>query len=256
MTGQEAKRVLVVVDNMTDARYVMQTAAEISRTLQRELLGLFVEDLDLINLARLPFGQTVLSPLGTLVQQDMVRLEQHMRHTAREVRAVLERFAGEARIHCSFQVSRGHFFTAVQSCCQNSDLLLVSREGHAATLRRRRPPAGAQRPVMVFHSGAAEDHEAVMLAASIAGGLGKPLHVLVPERECGKVQAEIEALLQPLAGNCLIQSIADDSPEAVARAGNLQHCALLVALNSSAGRELDDRLKRLATLLHCPLALV
>ena len=108
----------------------LRAIAALAAETQAELLGLFIEDLGLLQLARLPFAAEVGYPSAALRSLDVATLERALRARAESLRAAL----GSAASQWTFRVERGH----------PADVLAAAlAEGHAPALLI--PPRGRPR---------------------------------------------------------------------------------------------------------------
>jgi hypothetical protein len=82
----------------------LQAIAALAADAQAELLGLFIEDEGLLQLARLPFAAEVGYPSAALRSLERAALERALRARAESLRAVL----GSAASPWTFRVARGH----------------------------------------------------------------------------------------------------------------------------------------------------
>ncbi|NIO41266.1 MAG: universal stress protein, partial [Burkholderiales bacterium] len=103
----EVRRILVALDASPHSQAALRAAAELAAELKAELLGVFVEDINLLRLAALPGAEEVVSALGRARALDPVRLERALRLQAAELRRALESVAAETHVRWAFRVTRG-----------------------------------------------------------------------------------------------------------------------------------------------------
>jgi hypothetical protein len=121
--GAEVKirRIVAGFDAGACSADTLQAIAALAAETQAELLGLFIEDLGLLQLARLPFAAEVGYPSAALRSLDVATLERALRARAESLRAAL----GSAASQWTFRVARGH----------PADVLAAAlAEGHAPAL--------------------------------------------------------------------------------------------------------------------------
>jgi hypothetical protein len=82
----------------------LRAIAALAAETRAELVGLFIEDLDLLQLARLPFAAEVGYPSAMARGLDLQTLERALRARAEALRATLQSVAAE----WTFRVERGH----------------------------------------------------------------------------------------------------------------------------------------------------
>ena len=64
------RRILVALDASRHSLAALEAAAELAARLKAELVGLFVEDIDLLRLAGLPFAREIRYPSAIIQQLD------------------------------------------------------------------------------------------------------------------------------------------------------------------------------------------
>lgn len=166
MTGR-VRRVVVALDASAPSLEAARTAAELARALGAELAGLFVEDVNVLRLARLPFAQQVPSSGGAARPLESEVLEAELRALAAWAREALAREAGTVQVSWSFEVRRGPLPDEVLAAAGRADVLVVGARGHSA---RARPGATARAAAeragtsVVVHARAARAGRGVLVA--------------------------------------------------------------------------------------------
>ncbi|MGD8821809.1 MAG: universal stress protein, partial [Anaerolineales bacterium] len=64
------ERILVAVDASSHSRAALEAAAELAASLEVELVGIFVEDINLMRLAELPIAVEIETPTGQVRRID------------------------------------------------------------------------------------------------------------------------------------------------------------------------------------------
>jgi nucleotide-binding universal stress UspA family protein len=112
-------------------------AAELAASLKATLMGLFVEDVDLIRVAGLPFAKVVGSFSRSLRAMDLEELERQLRVQARLMQERLLEAARRGDIPWDFRVVRGTVGPAILSAATDTDLLILGKIGRSITAYRR-----------------------------------------------------------------------------------------------------------------------
>jgi hypothetical protein len=119
------RRVIVGLDPAAGSRMLLEAAADLAGEMQAELLGLFVENQDLLHFAGLPFAREVGFESATRRALDVESMERSLRALARDARQMLEAVAGATRVPWSFRVVRGAPAAALLAAAEESDLVIA-----------------------------------------------------------------------------------------------------------------------------------
>lgn len=206
--GLSVRRIVVALDSSAHATAALEAAAALAERLQAELEGLFVEDIDLLNLAGLPFGSEFSLTTGSRRPFDIKLLEGQLRQEAARVHRALDAAAQRARVHATFRVARGHVQAEVMAAAEGADLLILGAASHAVGFRFHpgrvalAAAAKAPRSVLVLRSGArltgkplvpydgsAGSEKALATAAALARLTGNRVSVLITEPDAAKAAA-------------------------------------------------------------------
>lgn len=131
------RRILVALDTSTSSLAALQAAVGLASALQAELIGLFVEDVNLMRLAGLPFAQELRWPAARRQGLNEGQMEQQLRLRAAQARRALAMAADQMEVTWTFRVVRGQVTQEVLQACLEVDLLSLGRTG-LMTLRRSR----------------------------------------------------------------------------------------------------------------------
>ena len=192
------RRILVALDASRHSLAALEAASELADALQAELVGIFVEDVNLLSLAGLPFAREVRYLSDVARPLDSPSMERELRIQAEQARQTLAGVAGRRQLRWSFRVVRGQVTAALLTAAHAADLLALGRASWAATRRvrlgatARAVAAQALRPVLLLQQGHAicqpvqlaydgspAARRALAVAARIASMTGGPLTVMV-----------------------------------------------------------------------------
>jgi len=154
----------------------MRAAVALAARLRAELMGLFLEDTNLLGLAHLPFTREIMhwsAQERPLTEQDLML---SLRALAARTEVELGRVAGKAKVRWSFRVERGPRLQLLMEAGGATDVLLV---GETRRLGKVAAPdsAGVRRQPIVYlvYTGSAAARRAMRTATAMvenqAGGL-------------------------------------------------------------------------------------
>jgi hypothetical protein len=159
----QVRRILVALDAGSDAPPSLASAVALAARLEAELEGLFIEDLDLLRSAALPFVRRINLLTGESESFEVHHAEHELRRLAAEVQQRLAQEAERHRVRWRFRIVRGHVADSVARAAGDADLVVVAVAGPTLPGRWRianEGPAAAERvdrPVLFLPHGAGLD---------------------------------------------------------------------------------------------------
>jgi hypothetical protein len=100
-------RIVVGLDLRERRNARLHALAKLAEQMQAELIGLFVEDIELLHLAALPFALEVGFPSAARRELDVERLTRSFEAHANELRRACDAVFGSTTVSWSFRVARG-----------------------------------------------------------------------------------------------------------------------------------------------------
>jgi nucleotide-binding universal stress UspA family protein len=164
------RRIIVGLDPRSPGRPALEAAAQLAARLRAELVGLFVEDIDLLHLAGLPFAREIGFPSATLRALDITSMERSLRALAGEVERTLAAIAGRAPLTWSFRVARGTLMSELRAAAAEGDIVVTG------ALRLSLPA-----PLSVLCSAATPPEQVVPAAAALARSLAGEVEIVLLE---------------------------------------------------------------------------
>lgn len=131
-------RVLVTFDTSPLGQAALEAAAGLASGLGAELAGLFVEDINLMRMAQLPFARELGLSSAAVRRVEAAQLERALRLQAERVRTALAEAARELQLQWSFQVVRGAVFNAVFDSVRELDLVVFGKTSYGIPEKRGR----------------------------------------------------------------------------------------------------------------------
>ena len=133
--AEQIRRILVALDASPQSLAALQAAAELAAELGAELVGVFVEDVNLVRMAALPMAREIGQTSATLRVLSEQRMTRQLRGQALRVERAMARAASRTHVRWSFRVSRGSIGTQLVEAASEVDLVVMGRTGWSA--RRR-----------------------------------------------------------------------------------------------------------------------
>jgi nucleotide-binding universal stress UspA family protein len=212
------RRILVALDASYHSLAALEAAAEIAASLEAELQGLFVEDVNLLRAARSPATREVRYPFDAAARLDQARMERALRAQAARARRAIAAACEQRQIKWSFRVVRGEVAREVLAAATEADLLSLGKASrplirkvrlgstaraaavqgpHCVLLLQR--DVRIQAPVMVIYDDSPTARRALALAARLAQKMGRYVDVLLlasATEEVPRLRAEISDVLR------------------------------------------------------------
>lgn len=131
-----ATRIVVAVDASLPSLAAAEAAAEIAESLGAELVGLFVEDIELLRLAALPLAVESDRLTASARACDLESIERQLRAQAARAREAFDRASAGRSLSTSFRVARGRTGAEILAAAANADLVALGCVGHGGGTER------------------------------------------------------------------------------------------------------------------------
>jgi nucleotide-binding universal stress UspA family protein len=179
------RRILLALEAGNGDQASMEAASRLAAQLDAELHGLFVEDINLIRLAELPFAREIGFTSATTRQLQAADIERSLRSQALRAQQSLATCAARLQVRWTFQVARGEVSATVTKAALQADLVVVAhglrqiQSGYLPSLLEGAfesivcpllvlPPSSAVTPpVAVLFDGSPQSVRALQLAAQL-----------------------------------------------------------------------------------------
>lgn len=180
------RHILVALDASRYSLAALRAATELAASLEAELEGLFVEDVNLLRAAGSPAAREVRYPFVAGARLDRKRMERELRAQAEQARRALEAACERRQVRWSFRVVRGEVAPEVLAAALEADLLSLGKASRPLTRRERmgstaravtsqalgsvlllQRDTGIEPPVMVTYDGSAASRQALQMAAHL-----------------------------------------------------------------------------------------
>lgn len=186
------RRILVALDGSPHSQAALEAAVNLAALLHADLTGVFVEDINLLRLAQLPFASEVQRHTATSATLDITRIERELRLQAEKARHALQAAAHARALSFTFRVTRGPVSAEVLAAALDADLLALGRVSHGLSSRPRlgstaqtavrrgartillmRPTLSLDQPVLVIYDGRIGSERALVVASYLAQENGR-----------------------------------------------------------------------------------
>lgn len=213
------RRIIVGLDASPPSQAALEAAVALAARCEAELVGLFVEDANLLRLVALPFAAEMGVFSAQRRQLDAAEVERELRIHARRVHRALQELAEPARVRWEFRVARGAIASELTAAATEADLVILGKAGWSLARRGRlgstaRAVLGQAQglalivqqgtrlgpPIIVAYDGSPPAGRALAAAALVARVMDDGLTVLLmaDERDDAQVlQQEVAAWLAP-----------------------------------------------------------
>lgn len=270
------RRILVAVDASHHSIAALEAAVELATRFQAELLGLYVEDINLLRLAQLPFAREVGTFSAGVRRLDVTEVERQIRVQTVRVRRIFESRTGRTEVQWSFRVTRGSVPQEVVTAASDADLLVVGRAGWsllrkgrlgttARAIVARSPsmalllPGGAclASPVTVVFDGSARAERALEVAESLLDD-DRRLRVLLlanGHERLAPLREQVDTWLQGRELDVRYRALTESNVTRLVAAIESEECGTLILPVKSAILE-DTALQGLLEELEIPILLV
>jgi len=205
------RRVLVALEAAGDTARLLQLTGRIAAQMHAELAALFVEDVNFLRMAALPFAR-VIGPSARPQSVTESMIEGCFREAATRLQEALHEESRRLQVATTFQVARGLPVEQAVALARAGDLLVLERISwrHPALARQAAFAAvlclraqGLDRPdVRVVYRPGGSAGRTIAAAARLAHALGGRLSVLLPAKAGGidRMIAEAGAHLAARSG--------------------------------------------------------
>ncbi len=131
-------------------------AAEIAAKFQAELIGIYVEDINLVRLADFPFSREIGRFSTSSRPFDASQIQRLMHAHARYIRRYFSDTARRTKLRWSMQITRGSISDELLIAAEESDLIVLGKTGWSG---RREPGSTVQTILNAYRSPSVDSHQ-------------------------------------------------------------------------------------------------
>lgn len=267
-------RILVALDTSPHSVAALEAAVQLAAEWGAELVGLFVEDLDLLRLAQLPFAREVSAYSARLRAIGPEDLELQLRAQAARLRRQMARLAMRRGVQWSFEVSRGDIVAELLEQAEDADLVILGKTGWSESrtmgsttrlvvtkavgrvliIRRTQRLVPSLR---IIFDGSEASVQALLAAAMLAEREARELSVLLvaeEKEEISELRRQAASMLRQRGLSARYRALTDPDPNDLAEAAEALDCVLVLPADIE-GLAGDEMLKFLDD-LECSVLVV
>jgi len=214
MSERARRRILIPIDLHGINRAALEQLVGIARQLDRDLLGLLLEDTRLQRVAELPFTTEITLTGGR--ERHLVQDELAQRHSAvtTDARRLLNELADRDRVGLSFEHAAGHRLHSALEREDALDIFFPARQRWHVIATRRNGAGPAIRRLGVFLTQGEQDGAAISTAqALLEAGLVGDVYVISHSPASPE---QLQPLYRPGNRVC-VQSNMERNPECITR---------------------------------------
>ena len=243
--------------------------------MQAELLGLFVEDINLVRIAGLPFARQVSYPFGVEERMSSERIDRELKAQAELARKALAAAAGRRHARWSFRTVRGQVTGEILAAASQTDLVLLGKSGWSPArpvgstalaliaaspgafllVPQEAPQAG---PIAVLFEGSNDSRRAleasIRLAIAHQAGLLVIVSGATPDA-CDTVRQNARQIIESRVKEFRIRRVQAAAPRDCAHMLRMEHSRLLVLPGGSALAQ-EAGIRSLLELTRSPVLLI
>lgn len=270
----EIRRILVALDTSSHSLAALEAAVNLAAEWGADLVGLFVEDLDLLRLAQLPFAREVAVYSARVRSLGREDVELQLRAQASRLRRELARLAMQHGVRWNFQVARGVIARELLSESEEADLVVLGKTGWSESrslgsttrvvvtkargrvliLQHQEPLVPALR---VVYDGSSEGERALASAAVLAGGGRREVSILLvadSEKHASELRKEAAQFLRQRGLSARYRTLIDPDSEDLLEAAQALDCVLVLPAETE--RLSGETMLEFLDQLDCPVLLV
>jgi nucleotide-binding universal stress UspA family protein len=265
------RRILVAIDASPQSLAALEAAAELAADLDAELVGIYVEDINLIRLAALPVVLETGEASARTRRLKSSRMDRQLRSQAARAAQAMAVAASRAQVRWSFTVARGSIETELLQAASSADLFILGRAGWSGKRRlgstaRKLVAAGNNRTMiiergerllptlMTVYDGSDQSKRALDTAISLGEYLAVGI-VAEDEDQARALQSEVAAILDLLGLKARYRwLVRADTSELANMVRTQEECILILPGESPLleGKSLPEALDE----FECPVLLV
>jgi nucleotide-binding universal stress UspA family protein len=255
----EIRRILIALDASPASQAALELAADLAVRYQAELIGIYVEDINLLRTAEIPFTKEVgfFSASSRLINTSYI--ERELKAQARRVEQLLSSIAKRANLSWSFRHTRGAIPSELMSAAADTDLIILGKTGWSGgnqigstakeiaarapiqsliLLHKVRPGT----PVMVLYDGSTASQNALIAARRITSPKSKLTILILAETkaEAEQFQSDVQARFKEYEINLDFRWVTSIQGDRISQLALISDCDIVVLPTKSRRFETEN----------------
>ena len=177
-------RVAIAMMDDTSDTTSLEVISKLAAKAQAEMSGVFIEDLEMLRAARLPFAREICQITNTVRPADVTNIERALKQYANTARARIAALASRSGAHWTFEVVRKNRASAVLELARGTDVTFFSSRAtfqqHSLTRSSNLALSEPHRPVVVIVDRSVSGNHAAQIAKQLAAESELPIFAIVP----------------------------------------------------------------------------
>lgn len=271
---KEIRRILIALDASPASQAALELAAELAARHQAELIGIYVEDINLLRSAEIPITSEVGVYSAISRQVDSRHMQSELKAHARRVEQLLSAIAQKTNLRWSFRSVRGLIHRELINAAEETDLIILGKRGwsegvqigstartlaalapvHSLILEHKIRP---QAPVLVVYDGSPDCYKALRTASRICPPGGR-LIILAPAADqaaADELYSGLVPWIEEQEFQVEFRRIVDPSGGRIANLALVLDCDIVV-LSAESPHFQPEAISQMLEKAHCAVLLV
>ena len=271
------QRILVALDASPHSLAALEIAVDLAARFHAELLGLYVEDINVLRLAEFPFAREIGLFSGKSRQMETQDIEGQIKAQMARARQIFDGITARASMQASFHVARGGVGTEIIEAALDADVLILGRAGWSPDTRTRlgstaraalcqspgltlvvQEGTHLNMPVLVVYDGSLLAQRALAITTALLRHEDTPLTLLLLTdniKHAQRLQAQADTWVRAQGLVASYRLLVESNVSKLAHIAQIEGCGIVV-MPSNMPLLQDEALLKLLEAIKVPVLLV